>query len=312
MKARVMRLASVAVGVIGAAGALVWAGPPVDARDVTAGRLLTGTVDQQVSQLAAIAAWGCLLWLALGAMIAVAAQLPGLIGTAASRASARITPAIVRRAVEAAVGAAVVASSVGGAAAPALARSSAPAVAATATRGAAVTPAPVAPGPDLGDRPAPPPTVRFHVEFDRPVDDPTRPPKSRRPAASSTERSRRPEYEAPAKRRRTPSPGKHRTARLSPSQFDTPPVAQPSRPASAPLPVVAGLRVRPQDTDRPHAVVVVRGDSLWSIAEKHLGPSATIAEIDAAWRQWYAANRRTIGPDPDLIRPGQRLHPPPG
>ena len=32
--------------------------------------------------------------------------------------------------------------------------------------------------------------------------------------------------------------------------------------------------------------------------------------IDRAWRAWYAANRRTVGPDPDLLLVGQRLVPP--
>jgi len=58
------------------------------------------------------------------------------------------------------------------------------------------------------------------------------------------------------------------------------------------------------------AVVVRRGDSLWDIAARHLGPSATDAEIAHSWPQWYRANRALIGPDPDLLRPGQRLVPP--
>jgi len=53
--------------------------------------------------------------------------------------------------------------------------------------------------------------------------------------------------------------------------------------------------------------VVQRGDSLWSIAARHLGPDATAAQIAIAWPQWYAVNRQTVGPNPDLIKPGQRL-----
>jgi nucleoid-associated protein YgaU len=59
-------------------------------------------------------------------------------------------------------------------------------------------------------------------------------------------------------------------------------------------------------------VVVLRGDSLWSIAARHLGPDATTAQIAAEWPRWWSANRDVIGPDPDLIHPGQRLQPPPG
>jgi hypothetical protein len=47
------------------------------------------------------------------------------------------------------------------------------------------------------------------------------------------------------------------------------------------------------------ARVVAPGDTLWGIA-------------GADWPRWYAANRAVVGPDPDLIRPGQRLVPPAG
>jgi len=57
-------------------------------------------------------------------------------------------------------------------------------------------------------------------------------------------------------------------------------------------------------------VVVLRGDTLWSIAARHLGPEAAGAEIDAEWPRWLAANRDVIGGDPDLILPGQLLRPP--
>jgi nucleoid-associated protein YgaU len=57
-------------------------------------------------------------------------------------------------------------------------------------------------------------------------------------------------------------------------------------------------------------VVVHRGDTLWSIAARHLGPGATAAEIAHEWPRWYAANRNRIGADPDLILPGTPLVPP--
>lgn len=58
-------------------------------------------------------------------------------------------------------------------------------------------------------------------------------------------------------------------------------------------------------------LVVHRGDSLWSIAARRLGPEAQAADIDTEWHRWLAANRDVIGPDPDLILPGQLLRPPP-
>jgi nucleoid-associated protein YgaU len=60
------------------------------------------------------------------------------------------------------------------------------------------------------------------------------------------------------------------------------------------------------------AVVTVRpGDTLWGLAAATLPATASAAAIDRSWRGWYAANRRTVGPDPDLLIPGQRLVPPP-
>jgi nucleoid-associated protein YgaU len=62
---------------------------------------------------------------------------------------------------------------------------------------------------------------------------------------------------------------------------------------------------------RTERVVVRRGDSLWSIAARDLGPGASDAEVAAQWPRWWHANRAVIGPDPDLILPGTRLRPPP-
>lgn len=45
---------------------------------------------------------------------------------------------------------------------------------------------------------------------------------------------------------------------------------------------------------------VQNGDSLSKIARKHYGDAN-------AWKRIYEANKDTVGPNPDLIRPGQRL-----
>jgi nucleoid-associated protein YgaU len=55
------------------------------------------------------------------------------------------------------------------------------------------------------------------------------------------------------------------------------------------------------------SVVVHRGDTLWDIAADHLRPGANNTQVAAEWPRWHAANRSTIGPDPDLILPGQHL-----
>ena len=65
--------------------------------------------------------------------------------------------------------------------------------------------------------------------------------------------------------------------------------------------------------DRPHGparprhrevagelVTVHAGDSLWSIADEHLGSGDR-------WPEIYALNRAAVGADPDLIRPALRL-----
>ncbi|MGC5628410.1 LysM peptidoglycan-binding domain-containing protein [Georgenia sp. Z1344] len=55
------------------------------------------------------------------------------------------------------------------------------------------------------------------------------------------------------------------------------------------------------------AYTVAPGDSLWTITEDHLGPSATSAEIAEAWPELYAANADAVGADPHLVRPGTHL-----
>lgn len=56
--------------------------------------------------------------------------------------------------------------------------------------------------------------------------------------------------------------------------------------------------------------LVASGDSLWQITEDRLrasGQTPNDIEIDRAWRRLWQANRDVVGPDPDLLQPGQRL-----
>lgn len=89
-------------------------------------------------------------------------------------------------------------------------------------------------------------------------------------------------------------------------------------PATAPAPPAPSSPVETTAADRPAAatapapaaagvVVVEPGDTLWSIAASHLPSAATDAEVAAAWPHWYRTNSAVVGPDPDLIRPGQVL-----
>ncbi|HET8614905.1 MAG TPA: LysM domain-containing protein [Actinomycetales bacterium] len=83
----------------------------------------------------------------------------------------------------------------------------------------------------------------------------------------------------------------------------------PRRPAAAPrsLPDLAVLAATAARDAGPAPVVVRRGDSLWSIAARHLGPGASQADVAEQWPRWWQANRSTIGDDPDLLLPGQVL-----
>jgi nucleoid-associated protein YgaU len=73
----------------------------------------------------------------------------------------------------------------------------------------------------------------------------------------------------------------------------------------------------PARPPRDDVVRVRPGDCLWRIAARDLahhrpGPATPAREVgDAAvdhrWREIYAANRAVVGPDPDLLRPAERL-----
>ncbi|MDN3025609.1 transglycosylase family protein [Streptomyces sp. S.PB5] len=63
--------------------------------------------------------------------------------------------------------------------------------------------------------------------------------------------------------------------------------------------------VQPQTTPQSRAgtaemYTVVHGDTLSGIADRQ--------DVKGGWQRLYAANRKTVGSDPDLIVPGQRLH----
>ena len=77
-------------------------------------------------------------------------------------------------------------------------------------------------------------------------------------------------------------------------------------PALDGLPLPGRAAAPPPPARRVVHVVVEPGDSLWQIAHERL-PDATDAAVSRAVAATYAANRRSIGPDPDLLRPGQHL-----
>jgi hypothetical protein len=60
--------------------------------------------------------------------------------------------------------------------------------------------------------------------------------------------------------------------------------------------------------------VVLRGECLWDIAAADLrtraGHEPAAAEVATAVHAWWQANAAVVGPDPDLLLPGQVLRPP--
>jgi hypothetical protein len=86
---------------------------------------------------------------------------------------------------------------------------------------------------------------------------------------------------------------------------DTPPTTTPSTTTPSPA--------APVPPPRDDEVVVVRGDSFWSLAVEAVGDDAGPAVVDAYWRRLVAVNRaRLVDPgNPDLLYPGQVLLQPP-
>jgi nucleoid-associated protein YgaU len=92
--------------------------------------------------------------------------------------------------------------------------------------------------------------------------------------------------------------------------------AATERPALAVAVAAAPTAVPDWPSERPaDSHVVVRGDCLWDIAAGRLaasGASVTDAAVADAVQAWWSANADVIGPDPDLLLPGQVLRAPQG
>lgn len=234
-----------------------------------------------VTALLALLAWGCVLWLAAALVVSAAVVLPGAAGRVADVVSRRIAPGAVRRLGRVAVGVTLVTGVGLGSALPASAAGPAPSPSSTTTSAAT--------GGSLtawGDLDWPDPAG------DAPTTSATPTPAGDPPAASAGPTPVRPPASSP--------------------RAVAPTAAAPTAAPAAPSPSVAltGAAVPRASDDAPAEVVVVRGDTLWALAARHLGPDATDAEIAAEWQRWYAHNRGAIGDDPDLLLPGQRLSAP--
>jgi nucleoid-associated protein YgaU len=102
--------------------------------------------------------------------------------------------------------------------------------------------------------------------------------------------------------------------RSAPVVHPATPTPEPARPTPTPGPTTAPSSspapadlVPPTTATNRGTYVVIRGDCLWSIAARILGPESTSQSIDRGWRAIFAANRAAIGADPNLIHPGLAL-----
>jgi hypothetical protein len=221
------------------------------------------------------------LWLGLSVAVAVLGALPGSPGTVA-RALARRGPAVSRRVASLLLGSTLVAAFGPGTAVADTGTPPGPwsgpavptATSVLPTPGFTPPPPVAAPLPGPGFDPAPAPT-------------PVPRPRCAATAPGSSAHATGEELPAPGWSPTPPAPLRH-DASLD--------VLHPSR-HPARLPALEG-------------VVVRRGDTLWSIAARHLGSTATAAQVALEWPRWHAANRHVIGDDPDRLVPGQLLEPP--
>jgi nucleoid-associated protein YgaU len=227
----------------------------------------TSDFDQLLVCSAALAAWVGLSWVCLATCLELASALPGAAGTGFAAVAARVTPAVVRRLVQAAIGLTVLA----GPLTAGSALASGPSTTTPATTSTTTTTTTSVDRPDSAANsalpPTPPGTAPQPLTLDRPAG-------AFVPSAP------------PLTVKRTPT---------GPAALVT---GVPLRDAASPTDLSTG------------GYVVHRGDTLWDIAARHLGPGATAVDISRDWPAWYDANRAVIGEDPSLIRPGELLFPP--
>ena len=233
-------------------------------------------------------------WLAVTTLAALLAHAPGRLGDAADRWARAWAPAVSRRAAAVLVGAVV-----GSALAPGTALGDGP-----------TGPSPASPGLTPGFTATSP--HRMAGSAAEVADDAGK-------SARATERG--PGFAPTSPTSAGPGPTHLPEAKPTPEAAPTPeaeptpaaaapaPGWTPSRPVQRALPS-SGLVTGGSAPDRAADVVVHRGDTLWDIARRHLGPDATDSEVAHAWPAWYEANRAVIGDDPGLIMPGQILRPP--
>jgi len=231
---------------------------------------VTPDFDQLVGNSAALAAWVGLGWFGVAVFLEVASELPGAGGRGFAAVAAKTSPMLIRRIVQAAIGVSVLAGPLTAGSAFAAGPSTNTSTSTQVDRPNALTQAP-------GD------SSLLPLTLDRPVTAFVTPTSTAAPTFAAL-----PTFVAPP-----------------------PPAAMPTLTGSAAI--VTGVAHRDsanRDDRSADGYVVRRGDTLWDIAARHLGPGATAVDISRAWPAWYDANRGVIGPDPGVIRPGELLSPP--
>ncbi|OKL38945.1 LysM peptidoglycan-binding domain-containing protein [Pontibacter flavimaris] len=89
----------------------------------------------------------------------------------------------------------------------------------------------------------------------------------------------------------------NKSGNISSKNVQTPPGTQPVSQGTSPFGTTGTGKTANASQD---VYTVQSGDSLSKIAKKHYGDAND-------WKKIYNANKQTIGDNPDLIRPGQRL-----
>jgi nucleoid-associated protein YgaU len=276
--------------------------------------------DAAVAQVFGAVLWLIAAWLALALAVAVFAGRQDWAGRVAVAVQRRLVPAVLYRVVASAMGIGVAIAPGVASAAPSSGQSPAPAMPGTGVSGTGVSGTAIT-APAWPTDAAAMPTSPAVPPISAPAwpTQPTTGPVTLAPAASAVPgASSRPPATAPVPLLRGTSHAgtapAHSGPTLSPAPHEAVPSGDPSGDPSGHPPRRAGTgragMPTPPNRPSPDAVTVRAGDSLWLIAARRLGPHPGAAQVVAEWPRWYAANRAAIGPDPDLIRPGQVLHAP--
>jgi len=277
-----LRAATAAAAAVGLSAAGLWAFWLAGAGSLTAVRASGPDAAEDLLVLGAAGVGAVLLaWLGLGVTLSALSAAPGAVGRLATVAAEHVAPAAVRRLTAAVLGAAI-------------ATAAAPAAHAD-------SPFPAPPLTTTTSQTAPAPDPAFGITVRAPVVDAVPDPGTTTgrvatvldPGFGAGIRTAPATTSAPApSTTTTTAPGP-----ASAKETRTPPALGPLGPAPR----------TPSRSSGARNVTVARGDSLWAIAARHLGPHATRRQVAHEWPRWYAANRKVIGPDPNLIRVGQVL-----